>query len=801
MNHTTVSGPLQGAPDLTSFIGRRDEIATTRGLLAHARLLTLLGPGGVGKTRLSLELAARSRKTFRDGAWVVELAALEDGSLIGSQIATALRLPDQSNRSPLERLADYLRDRQLLLIMDNCEHLVEDVADVVAQLLEVAPGLRVLTTSREPLEILGEQIYLVPPLAAPSDSAAAHQSIEAYDSVLLLIDRARSIDPEFQLTSHNQSAIAQICQRLDGIPLAIELAASRLRSLSITELLKRLDRRFDLLTGGNRVAVPRQATLRALVDWSYELCSPAERLLWARLTVFPGGFDLEAAEEVCGFGEIGRGEVLDLLDHLISKSLVVAERPRGSLARSGQQQRYRQLFTFREYGAELLEASGETADLRRRQRDHYLQRAADMVSKWCGPDQAGRLAAARRDHANLLSALEWSATTPGEELAGATLAALLRYHWHAGGNLSDGRRWMDRLLALTQEPTAERGNALWSAAWVCLVQGDRDGAKVYLEECRQVAELRNDPVLAAHADHWDALRHLFGGDLEPAIDMFGSAIAVHRRVGDTMSALIAVFQRAWAQAYAGRAHAEAGLAACQGAIAESEALGELWTKAYSHWVSGLCQRHLGDLDSALSSQMAGLEIERDFLDGICTALTIDDMAWTLAAKGQFEQAGTAHLAARSVWRGFGTSIAAFGPHLEGDSLQTINLVQQALGESRVAQIHAAVGEPSEVEAIEIALKNASGATEVAAPLHSPSGQQPAPRINLKTPTGVSLTKREQQIAGLLSEGNTNKDIAGTLVISPRTVDGHVENILSKLGFTSRTQIAAWYVGQGEKAAN
>jgi predicted ATPase/DNA-binding CsgD family transcriptional regulator len=790
-----------GSHGLTSFIGRRRELGEARDLMSRSRLLTLVGPGGVGKTRLAIELSSRSRKAFRDGVWFVELAALEDGSEVGSQIGAALGLLDQSNRSSVARLADYLEERRILIVLDNCEHVLSAVSALAARLFDSSPGLRIVATSREPLGILGEQVYRVPPLAAPDESTAAVGPVESFESVQLLVDRARSVDPNFQITSGNRLAVSQLCQRLDGIPLAIELAASRLRSLSVVQLVERLDRRFDILTGGSRVALPRQQTLRALIDWSYELCSSTERLLWTRLAVFPGGFDLEAAEEVCGFGEIERAEVVDLLDHLVAKSLVVAERAEDAEARAAERLRYRQLMTFREYGAELLEASGQASELRRRQRDHYLARAAAMVARWCGPDQAERLAAARRDHANLLSALDWSASTPGEELAGTRLAALLRYHWIAGGKLSDGRRWLDRMLTLATEPSTERGEALWSAAWVCLIQGDREAAHRYLVECRRIAEQLGDAVLASDADHWTALYELFSGRVDEAIALFRSAIEVHLEVGDEASALTAMFQLAMAQTYTDTP--QEALATCDEVLRRSDEYGERWNHAYAHWAAGLCHWHLGQFDQARQAQIAALEILRDFLDGICIAVTIEQLSWMAASNGQHESAAVLFHAAQGVWKGLGTTMSAFGPHIQTDSEEMAARVRSELGESRFEAILASSAVPSKAEAIEFALKAARAAqagkevTRRRLPHPSLAAEAPAAphSSHLASIPPSGLTKREEQVAAMVADGCSNKQIAATLVISPRTVDGHVENILTKLGFTSRTQIAAWFASR------
>lgn len=794
--------PVHHAPGnhgLTSFIGRRRELGEARDLMSRSRLLTLVGPGGVGKTRLAIELSTRSRKAFRDGVWFVELAALEDGSEVGSQVGAALGLLDQSNRSSVARLADYLEERQLLIVLDNCEHVLSSVSALAARLFNSSPGLRIVATSREPLNILGEQVYRVPPLAAPDETTAAVGPVETFESVQLLVDRARSVDPDFEITPGDRLAVVQLCQRLDGIPLAIELAASRLRSLSVVQLVERLDRRFDILTGGSRVAIPRQQTLRALIDWSYELCSPTERLLWTRLAVFPGGFDLDAAEDVCGFGEIERADVVDLLDHLVAKSLVVAERAGNADVPDHERLRYRQLMTFREYGAGLLEASGESSELRRRQRDHYLAHAATMVSRWCGPDQAESLAAARRDHANLLSALDWSASTPGEELVGTRLAALLRYHWIAGGKLSDGRRWLDRMLTLSTEPSSERGEALWSAAWVCLIQGDREAAQRYLVECRRIAEQLDDAVLAADADHWMALYELFSGRVDEAITLFRSAIRVHLE-GDKACALTAMFQLAMAQTYTD--NPEEALATCREVLRVSDEYGERWNHAYAHWAAGLCHWHLGQLDEARQSQIAALEILREFLDGICAAVTIEQLSWMAASNAQYEGAAVLFHAAQGVWKGLGTTMSAFGPHIQADSERVAARVRRELGENRFDAILTSRAVPSKAEAIEFALTAARTAQVGRKVTRRPrprtvlgtdvAGAPSSSHLTLIPPSG--LTKREEEVAALVADACSNKEIAAKLVISCRTVEGHVEHILTKLGFTSRTQIAVWFAG-------
>lgn len=752
----------------TSFVGRDSALREVRDLVGGSRLVTITGTGGIGKTRLALELGRRAAKAFPDGVTIVELAPVADASQVASAVAAALSVSDQSTRPVPEQIALHLEGQRTLLVVDNCEHVLDASADLVDHLLGEVEGLTVVTTSREPLGLPGERIYPLGPLALPGPDRHRDQAaVDGSEAVRLLVDRARALVPDFEVTDDNRSAVVQLCERLDGMPLAIELAAVRLRSLSVQQVLDRLDERFSLLSKGSRVEVQRHRTLWDLVDWSHELCTPAERLLWARLSVFPASFDLAAAEAVCAGAGLERTDVLDVLDRLVAKSIVAAESP-------GSEMRFRMLVTMREYGAARLAELGERTEARRRHRDHYLARAGAMVRDWSGPRQPEALATMRRDHANLLAALEWSTTTAGEEERAAELGSLLRYHWIAGGFLSDGRRWLERIVGLSDEETAARGAALWVTAWVSLIQGDREGARQHLDACRRVAVTLGDDVLAAHADHWTALMHLFNGNTSDAIASYVAAVEVFERVGDHAAAETALFQLAMAQTYGGSP--EAALATCDRVLALSEQRGEQWCRAYSLWVTGLCQWRRGEREAAHAAAVAALELQRAFQDGICIALTVELMSW-LACEGERpERAAELAGAARAVWLRLGTTIDAFGPHITADAARMAEAIDRSVGPAEAEAIRAARVELGKLEAVELGLGGRSVSTR--------------PR-----PGAGPLTKREFEVAQQIAEGLSNRAIAERLVISPRTVDGHVERILAKLEFSSRTQVATWVAGR------
>src|ERR1700686_1758256 len=424
VSSTVVSNRLPA--QLTSFVGRDAPLTQLRELLAQNRVVTLTGAGGVGKTRLAIQVAAQLAGEFSDGVWYVDLAPITDPELVAVTVARALGLPDQPGRSTVDSLLRFVRDRQMLVVLDNCEHLLDASAELVVALLSGAARLTLLATSREAIGVAGEVSWRVPSLSLRDEA------------VELFTDRARHARPDFTLTDDNAATVGEICARLDGVPLAIELAAARVRALSLTEILDSLHDRFRLLTGGARTAVRRQQTLRASVDWSHALLTEPERVLFRRLAVFLGGFDLAAAQAVAGGADVQRFQVLDMLTLLVDKSLVVADD-------SGGATRYRLLETVRQYALEKLGESGEADVVRARQRDHYTAMAA-VLDAPAGSNYEHRLEQADIEIDNLRAAFAWSRENSDTELALA-LASSLQPLWMSRGRLREGLTWSDAALA------------------------------------------------------------------------------------------------------------------------------------------------------------------------------------------------------------------------------------------------------------------------------------------------------------------------------------------------------------------
>ncbi|MEV5835476.1 LuxR C-terminal-related transcriptional regulator [Nocardia sp. NPDC052112] len=756
-------------PALGRLIARRHDLELAGRALSESRLLTFTGPGGVGKTRLALELAYRNRKNFPDGVWLAPLTDLGIGagvSEVESAVISALGVGDLSAADPRDRLLSFLRNRNLILVVDNCEHVLPAIRQLLPVMLREATQLRVVATSREPVGVVGEVLRPVAPLSVPELGTPATQLVMD-GAVSLLMERARAVDPEFEITDDNADAVIALCRLLEGVPLAIELAAAKLRALTIGQIVERFGHRLTALTAPSTEPASRQRSLRAMVDWSYELCPPPAQVVWRRLSVFPASFDLELAEAVCAFGELRREDVIDIIERLVGQSILLTDRSAGGM-------RYRLLAPLREVAAELADHAGEESRLSRRHRDAMLQRAQTIVDQWWGPAQEKLIAQMRADHAGYIAAIQWSAATMGEQQAGLRLLGLLRYHWLSGGSLAEGRMRLETLLASAPEPTSARAECVWVVIWIALLQGDREQAAKWLAELAHLSEKLGDGRLETHVCQWTALLAMFAGDLEKAIAGFEAAIEGYRRAGDHYLEVSARYMLASTMALAGRA--TEALSISSSAATACEERGDRSARAYALWAAGIAQWRLGRLDEAERSARAVLRLQRVLSDGICVSLTTDLLAWVAYDRGQPESAAALAVAAGRVWRSLGTSLEAFGPQLSASFERHTPprskwpVPQRVSSADRLKDLG---------DVIALGLGPDRNGTDLPRPVAQP------------------LTKRELEVAGLVESGLSNREIAQRLVISKRTADGHIERILAKLGFSSRAQIAAWVARHGK----
>jgi non-specific serine/threonine protein kinase len=509
---------------VTVFVGREREIGAVGDALAISRLVTITGPGGSGKTRLSLEVARGLFEAFPDGVWQVQLAALADAALVPQAVAMALGIRE-SGRPPAAALLDFLQFKRTLLLLDNCEHLVGACAELADAILRTCPFVRVLATSQEPLTILGEATHALAPLSLPEGNGGeASGDIMRFEAVRLFVDRARLANSAFALTAENAPAVARVCQRLDGIPLAIELAAARVKVLPVDQIDARLDDRFRLLTGGSRTAEPRQRTLQATIDWSYDLLVGPARTVFDRLSVFAGGFALEAAEAVCSGDGVASDDVLYLLSNLIDKSLVLVDERQGAA-------RYRLLQTIRQYAGEKLRLSGKAPDARTRHRDFYLAFAERAERELKGPDQEVWLGRLELEHDNLRAALEWSKTDAAASSAYTRLAGALAQFWLVRGHAREGLAWLEDALALGRgAPPRERAKALHGAGLLARICGDYGRAGALHAESLEVWRELGDEANAAPALNQLAIVTLWRGDYDEASRLLDEALARARCV-------------------------------------------------------------------------------------------------------------------------------------------------------------------------------------------------------------------------------------------------------------------------------
>ena len=512
--------PLQ----LSSFVGREAEIAQAKQLLAQNRLLTLTGTGGAGKTRLALQAAAEVIEQFEHGVWFVELAPLTDGGLVEQEIAAALGLREEGEKRLRQTLTDALRPKSLLLILDNCEHLIDTCARLAETLLRACPHLHLLTTSREALAIDGEALLPLSSLSMPDDPEETEtETLAQCEAIRLFIDRATTALPTFRFSAGNAQAVAQVCAQLDGIPLALELAAARVKVLTPQQIAERLDDRFRLLSGGSRTALPRQQTLRALIDWSYDLLAPTEQTLLRRLSVFLGGWSLEGAESVCSGGSVEEWEVLDLLSRLVAKSLVVVEPP------SEGQVRYHLLQNLRRYAGERLAETEEAAQLPLRHRDWFLAHAEAAEPHLSGPQQGSWLNQLARDHDNLRVALTFSHDRESDAESELRLATALWKFWWIRGHFREGRNFLRRALTRSEGGNASlRARASNNAGILADAQGDYQSAVSCYQESLVMCRSVSDEAKTAQA--LNNLGNTFSslGDWERARGYYEQSLAIYR---------------------------------------------------------------------------------------------------------------------------------------------------------------------------------------------------------------------------------------------------------------------------------
>jgi predicted ATPase/DNA-binding SARP family transcriptional activator/DNA-binding CsgD family transcriptional regulator len=782
----------------TSFIGRERERLEAKRLLAMTRLLTLTGVGGCGKTRLGLEVARELVGAYPDGVWLVELAPLSDPTLIAQAIAQALSVREQPGRALTETLEDTLRTKKMLLVVDNCEHLMEVVVRLVDALLDSCPDLRILATSRERLNTAGEVNWVVPSLTVPDvRRPSTSQELEAYESVRLFLERARQRDPSFVLSVRNAQAISQVCRRLEGIPLAIELAAGRMGVLSAQQLSKRLDDYLMLLSRGSRTTDPRHRSMRATLEWSHELLSELEQVLFRRLSVFAGGWTLEAAEEVCSGEEIEEGEVLDVLSELVERSLVVTE------AGHEEVPRFRMLEPIRQYGRELLEESGESEAVQSRHTEYYLRLAEQADAKEAQPEfrRARPLAWLRQmeaEHANLRAALSWwvdedtehpdgyAEPEGGRVELGLRLAAALFWFWNTHDYLSEGRSYLERALSgRRSDPTTAslRARALDGAGWLTGFQGDMGAGKALVEEglalYRQLGDEEGIASALTNLGMFAVLGQREDIPLTTVMEELGELKP--RLENRTTLAYLLILE---------------GLTALsQGDLQHSVALHEESLELFRQTqdTRGIlnCLLHLGgialaggDYERALSLLRETLRLawESDFTVQI--QVSLHGLASVAASREQPVRAARLWGAVEGIEEDYGvhlTPMALSFTDYEG----RLKLARSQLDEEAWSRAWAEGKAMPQERAVEYALSEEEEEHEPPTLDAVPDQQPPAP-----DESSERLTTREQEVALLVARGLTNRRIALELSISEHTVANHVRKILKKLGLRSRAQISS-----------
>jgi predicted ATPase/DNA-binding SARP family transcriptional activator/DNA-binding CsgD family transcriptional regulator len=752
-----------------SFVGRAQEMVEVKRALAMTRLLSLTGVGGSGKTRLALEVARVLVGAYPDGVWLVGLAGLTEGALIPQAVATALGVPEQPGRPLTETLVDGLRSKEMLLVLDNCEHLIDAAARLLDELLDSCPRLKVLATSREPLGVAGEVRWPIPALSVPD---AQHSStvgeLEGYESARLFVERASDRRPGFALTPDNAEGIAQICRRLDGIPLAMELAAARVGMLSVEQICQRLNESLKLLVGGGRTAVPRQLTLRGTLDWSYELLSKPEQKLFGRLSVFAGGFTLEAAQAVWTGEGLEDEDILELLSRLVEKSLVMVTGEEGIL-------RYRMLEPVRQYGQERLEECGEADAVRRRHAEFFLALAKEAEPELTGAHQQAWAERLETEHDNLRAALSWSLEKEPE--TALRLAGTLAHFWEIRSRFMEGSRWLEAALRQSgRTEAATRALVLTEAGTFAWHRGDYERSGMLQREALVLYRQQGDEGGVAFSLMCLGNQQCEQGDDDGAVPFLEEALVLSRRIGDKRTVAYTLWNLAEVARHRGDYEQAKTLALESQAL--SRQMADKWQLArITGWLGVVTVYSSDGHDAAEGFLKESLALNREIGSLEYVAYCLEGFAGLAGARAQGARAARLWGAAEALRETISDPLA---PADRPEYDRSMAAARAGLDEGSWEAAFAEGKSMQHEEAVEYAVSKENSTTSFSTtPSQSSAGEQPSP-----------LTRREREVAALVAQRLTNRQIASEIVVSERTVDHHVASILKKLGLRSREQVAS-----------
>jgi predicted ATPase/DNA-binding CsgD family transcriptional regulator len=751
--------PLQ----LTSFVGRTHEIGEVKQLLMTTRLLTLTGPGGAGKTRLSLEVANAVLEDFKDGVWLVELASLTDPQLVVQEVIVALGFREASGRSRLETLTEYLQNKNLLLVLDNCEHLILACAELVEQLLRVCPGVRILATSREALGINGETVWQIRPLSLPDlHSSRTIETLSQSEAVQLFVARAQAVQPAFHITTADAEAISQICHQLDGIPLAIELAAARVKVLSVPQISARLDNSLQLLTGGSRTSNRRHQTLQAAIDWSHDLLTESEQRLFRRLAIFVNGCTLDAAEAVASDkGEqaiILPNDILDLLSSLVDKSLLTVIH--------GTQARYGMLETIRQYARDKLLDSGELGQIRTHHLAYYIQLGERSEPHLRSAEQLIWFGRLEIEHGNLRVALSWALESEAIE-DGLQLAAALSYFWYRGGYLSEGSEWYERVLSSNAGTKLVHARAILGAGDLAFIQCNYQKALTLGERSLAMGRQLGDKRAIAASLGLIGRTFEWQGERDQAATLLQESLALFRELGDEWDVARILIHLGDIQLRQG--NYEQANTFLEASLNLLKKLGDKWSLALALGALGENFRRQGNYQQAESHFQQGLAIYQELNNTVDVLWILQALAIRAVEQGQAKRAVHLWGAAESLREAVHAPLSF---SYQSDYAPFLKSARNALGEKAFASAWTEGRSLTLEQAITLARS---------APVLEMSPQTAHGETQL-----YGLTSREVEILRLVATGLTDAQIAERLVISPRTVSKHLQSVYSKLDLPSRS---------------